>query len=126
MLRGEAATVTSHPQRLESGETRQRQIHLPPARQQQLVDHYKAGATQRELAREYGIHRTTVSSILDRHGAERRCGLHPDLVDEAVMRYEEGQSLATIGRALGADPGTVKARLVERGVAMRDTHGRSR
>lgn len=123
MLRGEAATVTSHPQRLDSGETRQRQIHLPPARQQELVDRYKEGATQRELAREYGVHRTTVASILERHGAERRRGLHPDLIDEAVRRYTDGQSLATIGRALGADPSTVRARLVECGVTMRSPNG---
>lgn len=126
MLRGESAEVTSFPRRTGSGSTRQRQVHLPAKRQMELVDRYKAGATQRELAREYGVHRTTVSSILDRHGAERRRGLHPDLIDEAVERYASGQSLATIGRALGADDGTVKARLVERGVAMRDTQGRPR
>lgn len=126
MLRGEAATVTLHPQRPESETTRQRQVHLTPTRQRELIERYKVGATQRELAREYGVHRTTVTSILNRHGAERHRGLHPDLVDEAVQRYTDGQSLATIGRALGADPGTVKARLLERGVAMRDTHGRPR
>lgn len=126
MLRGEAAKVTTHPKQSTSAPERQRQVHLPAQRQRDLIEQYKAGATQRELAGQYGVHRTTVTKILQRHGVEARRGLHPDLIDEAVRRYEDGQSLATVGRALGADPGTIKARLVERGVTMRDTHGRPR
>lgn len=79
-----------------------------------------------QLAGEYGVHRTTVTKILQRHGVEPQRGMHPDLIDEAIRRYAESQSLAAVGRALGADPGTIRARLVERGVAMRDTHGRPR
>ena len=124
MLRGEGAQVTTHPKQTGSVPQRQRQVHLPAQHQRDLIERYKAGATQRELAGHYGVHRTTVSKILQRHGVESQRGLHPDLIDEAVRRYNEGQSLATVGRALGADPGTVRARLLERGVAMRDTHGR--
>lgn len=126
MLRGEAAKVTTHPKQATSAPERQRQVHLPTQYQLELIERYKAGATQRELAYQYGVHRTTVTKILQRHGVETRRGLHPALIDEAVRRYKEGQSLATVGRALGADPGTVKARLIERGVTMRDTHGRPR
>lgn len=126
MLRGEAAKVTTHPKQAASAPERQRQVHLPTRYQRELIERYKAGATQRELAGQYGVHRTTVTKILQRHGVETQRGLRPDLVDEAVRRYEDGQSLATVGRALGADPGTIKARLIERGVAMRDTHGRPR
>lgn len=126
MLRGEVARVTTHPKQAKSAPERQRQVHLPAQYQRDLIERYKAGATQRELASQFGVHRTTVTKILQRHGVEPRRGLHPDLIDEAVRRYEQGESLATVGRALGADPGTVKARLIERGIAMRDTHGRPR
>jgi hypothetical protein len=40
--------------------------------------------------------------------------------------YREGWSLARIGERMGVDPTTVLARLPERGVRMRDTHGRER
>lgn len=45
-------------------------------------------------------------------------------VDEAVRLYEEGLSLARLGERIGASARTVQLRLSERGVAMRDTHGR--
>jgi DNA-directed RNA polymerase specialized sigma24 family protein len=126
MLRGETAKVTTHPKHAASAPERQRQVHLPTQYQRELIERYKGGATQRELASQYGVHRTTVTKILERHGVEARRGLHPDLIDEAIRRYAKGQSLAAVGRALGADPGTIRARLVEHGVAMRDTHGRPR
>ena len=78
-----------------------------------------------ELAKRYQVHRRTVSAILHRHGGPTRAsGLDPEQIDRAVLLYTEGQSLATIGNVLGVDAGTVHARLRERGVPMRDTHGR--
>lgn len=126
MLRGDTAKVTSNPHGQPPGRPRQHQNHLSTKRQHELVDRYKAGATQRELAEEYRIHRRTVANILDRHGAARNRGLLPELVEEAAQRYAEGQSLAAIGQALGADAGTVRARLLERGVVMRSTAGGAR
>lgn len=38
--------------------------------------------------------------------------------------YAQGDSLAVIGTRQGVDAGTVHARLRERGMQMRDTHGR--
>jgi DNA-directed RNA polymerase specialized sigma24 family protein len=56
----------------------------------------------------------------------RMRGLSAEQIDEAVRLYEAGQSLARIGERLGVDAGTVRARVVERRVRMRDTHGRER
>ncbi|WP_280244770.1 helix-turn-helix domain-containing protein [Nocardia abscessus] len=53
-------------------------------------------------------------------------GLSEEQVDEAVQLYEEGWSAQRIGDKLGVYPQTVRRRLLERGVRMRDTHGRER
>ena len=80
-----------------------------------------------QLGDRFGIDRRTVSQILHRHGVPmRRRGLSPEQIDEAVQLYDGGWSLAWIGERLGVNPSTVLARLRERGVRMRDTHGRVR
>lgn len=43
---------------------------------------------------------------------------------EAAMLYESGVSLAKIGTRLGFNDNTVRLRLIERGIEMRDSHGR--
>lgn len=45
---------------------RQHQVHLPRQLQAEVLAHHLDGARQGELARAYGIHRTTVRSIIDR------------------------------------------------------------
>jgi len=88
---------------------------------------YQAGATLYRLGDEFGIDRRTVSEILHRHDVPmRRRGLSPEQIDEAVQLYGEGWSLARIGERMDVDPTTVLIRLRERGVRMRDTHGRER
>jgi orotate phosphoribosyltransferase-like protein len=47
-------------------------------------------------------------------------------IADAVTLYESGLSLAQIGTRLGFDNNTVRLRLIERGVRMRDSHGRVR
>jgi DNA-binding CsgD family transcriptional regulator len=80
-----------------------------------------------QLGDRFGIDRRTVSQILHRHGVPmRRRGLSPEQIDEAVQLYDGGWSLAWIGERMGVIPSTVLARLRERGVRMRDTHGRVR
>lgn len=79
------------------------------------------------LAQHFGVHRSTVSAILKRHAVStRQSGLSAEQVRRAVLLYGQGKSLAIIGNELGVDTGTVHDRLRERGVVMRDTHGRER
>ena len=85
-----------------------------------LIDSYKAGATVYDLARRFGIHRTTVSQHLRRSGVKmRRQGLAKDQVGTAARLYEQGQSLSKVGICLGVDAGTVRQALITRGVRMR-------
>jgi hypothetical protein len=48
-----------------------------------------------ELARDFGVHPTTVTATLKRAGIEiRQRGLTSDQIDESEKLYLEGQSLA--------------------------------
>lgn len=93
-------------------------------RQLELVARFQEGATQRELPEAFGCHRVTVAAILKRHGVERLRGLDAAGIQAAIRRYEAGESLATTGAAHGVDAGTVRRRLLERGVEMRNVNGK--
>jgi Mn-dependent DtxR family transcriptional regulator len=90
-----------------------------------MASEYQAGATTYDLAIRFKIHRTTVSGHLRRLGvALRRRGLNEHQIDQAVVLYGQGWSLARIGREFHVNDGTVWAGLRARGVRMRDTGGR--
>jgi len=92
-----------------------------------LVEQYQDGATLVALAEGHKISRGAVRRLLQRDGIElRRRGLTPEQVDQAVDLYRRGWSLARIGEQLGVTANTVHTRLRERGVRMRNTHGRER
>lgn len=100
---------------------------LDPDQVKMLIQGYTAGATTYELGDRFGVDRRTVSAILHQHDVPiRRRGLPPDQVDEAIHLYHLGWSLARVGEHLSVDPTTVLNRLQERGVGIRDTHGRAR
>lgn len=91
------------------------------------MDGYRAGATLKHLAIEFGVHRTTITQHLRRNGvALRRRGLDDQQIDQAVHLYQQGSSLAWVGEHLGVDAHTVRAALRALGVPTRDAHGRDR
>ena len=84
---------------------------------------YQAGVLVKELAVKYKISRETVSKHLRRRGiAPRPVGLDGQQIKEAVRLYEQGDSLATIGKRMGVTAHTVRSRLVEVGVRMRSSY----
>jgi hypothetical protein len=94
---------------------------------QQLIAGYRSGATVYELAKRLRIERRTVSAILHRNGVPmRRCGLSDAQVEDATRLYDQGWSLARIGKRMDVTADTVRKRLLERGVTMRGTQGRPR
>jgi DNA-directed RNA polymerase specialized sigma24 family protein len=94
---------------------------------QQLVAGYVAGATVYELGAQFKIDRKTVSRTLHRHQVPMRMvGLSAEQVDEAVKLYEAGWSTGRIGERMRVDARTVHRRLQDRGVRLRDVHGRER
>jgi hypothetical protein len=74
----------------------------------------------KELAREFGVHRVSVTALLQRHGvALRPVGLSPEQVTEASRRYGESWSVARLGETFGVDGTTVWRALKLVGVVMR-------
>ncbi|RFS84419.1 hypothetical protein D0T12_18440 [Actinomadura spongiicola] len=93
----------------------------------ELVQAYEAGATLHQLAARFGIHRATVSNILNRHRVKTRWRrLTEEDIDEAACLYEEGLSLARVAEQLGVSADGVRYQLRKRGVKMRGPHERKR
>lgn len=87
---------------------------------------YQAGETLRQIAKDLGVGRERLGAVLRADGVQtRRRPIPSAAVPELVRRYQAGESLATLGARFGWSPGTIRARLLDAGVAMRDQHGRS-
>lgn len=103
---------------------RQGQRRLGSEEVARLVQAHLDGALVTELASEFGVHRSTVASILDRHGiGDRRDVLQPQAIQHAVELYEAGLSLATIAQHLGVHPSSVDYRLRKMNVTLRSRQG---
>jgi hypothetical protein len=75
--------------------SRRTQIRLGSRQAKALAAAYRDGKTIKELSQRFGIHRTTVTTVLGRHGVEtRRAGLLPAEVPAAATMYDQGWSLA--------------------------------
>jgi hypothetical protein len=100
--------------------------HLRDSEVDQLVAKYKAGSTVYELGELYAINRQTVGKHLRQRGVDTRPpGLAPGDVGAAAVLYQRGWALADIADRFDTSANTVRNRLREAGVAMRDTHGRT-
>lgn len=101
---------------------------LPSEIQQAIVDGYQSGTSMKELARVFGVHRTTIRAALDRHRApirEQRA-ISSAQVASASRLYQSGLSLAAVGEKLGFNAQTIATHLRRAGVSLRDPHGRVR
>lgn len=93
----------------------------------QLVAEYEAGADTTELVAIYGIGKGSVIRLLHDQGVPmRRQGMTEEQHKEVARLYQQGDSLATVGRQLGFDAQTIRRALLGAGVRMRDSHGRER
>ena len=78
----------------------------------------------KELASEFGIHRTTVSSHLTEHGVSvRGGGLDQDQTAEAVRLYEQGWSSGRLSEKFGVSADTVLTVLRRARVSIRPRRG---
>lgn len=112
--------------RLRHKDARQR-IVLNEAQLREAEAKYLAGATLHEAVAPYGISHVRLGTHLRHRGNKVRGGSPTEAeIDQMIRRYERGESLAGIGRALDYQPDTVRNRLMKRGVQSRDTHARTR
>lgn len=102
---------------------KQLQHRLETSEIQRLEQAYESGATLRELAREFQIHRTTAADLLERAGIARR-GKGPcdSELQRAIRLYRKGHSTARIGEVLGFSAETIRQQLLASGVRVRGPH----
>lgn len=85
-----------------------------------LVRDHMGGDLVSVLAERYGIHRVTVSEHLRRRNVPARIkGLLPSEVEESAVLYEEGYSLASIGKHFGVTANTIRNALLQSGARLR-------
>ena len=94
----------------------------------QLIALYSQGDSIYQLAGHFNIHRGTVKDHLRRAGIEIHLGTQPKLSEsdksEIVKLYESGLSIHKIALQFEVTDNPVHHALRERGVRMRDAHGR--
>jgi DNA-directed RNA polymerase specialized sigma24 family protein len=116
--------VPSGPRQAKVRTLRRVQHRLRSDEVEELLTRYRTGGKVGELATIFGVHRDTVSEILDRHAVTRRqLGIPPELVEKVIAAYRSGSSLATIGAEMSVDPGTVALTLRKAGVQPRPRRG---
>jgi DNA-binding CsgD family transcriptional regulator len=112
------------PERIAQKTGRARQLR--PHEIDELVERYEAGESMAKLARELGLHRSTISSHLHERGIQ----LHeaPQMseaaIDKAVELYGSGLSLVAIGKRLGFNQATIHNQLKRREVVFRSPNQR--
>jgi transposase-like protein len=102
------------------------QRRLSPTDIDDLIKAYQGGATISQLAADFGVHRTTVTGHLDRHGVARhseQTAWDDEILTQAAGRYATGMSLADVAHRFGVDEQTVANRLRRAVVAVRTRRG---
>jgi transposase-like protein len=87
---------------------------------------YVSGRSIDDLARSYGVHRTTIIKHLDQHGVPRRRVVRKmtgALVAEASVMYSDGHSLATVANKFEVDTRTLAREFRKAGVDIRPRRG---
>lgn len=85
---------------------------------------YEAGDTTTQLAKVYGVAKSTIIGILrERIVVVRRQPLTPENVSEAKRLYESGLSLSQTAERLSVNQETMRMAIIRVGVALREPTG---
>lgn len=96
------------------------QTFLTDAEVNGLVAAYEAGATLRELAKQFHIHRVTVAAHLAGCGVPvRHRGLDAGQAKEATRLHQAGWALVQLSRRFEVDAQTVRQTIARQGVPIR-------
>jgi transposase-like protein len=98
----------------------QSQTRLTPQEITELLAGHEAGTSVKALAKQFGIHRLTVSQIAKRAGIEpRRSRTTPTQRKQAAALYAEGYSLSQVAAKAGISAPAVRAAVVMEGRTVR-------
>jgi transposase-like protein len=102
------------------------QRRLTPTDVDDISASYVSGSSIDELARSYGVNRTTIIKHLDNQGVPRRRVVRKmtdALVAEAAARYRDGHSLAAVADQFNVDTRTLGREFRKAGIAIRPRPG---
>ena len=90
-----------------------------------IVAAYAGGQPLVEIKARFGVTRYVVHTLVGKAGIPlRQSPTTQSDADRAAALYQQGLSLADVGRRLGRDPATIRLILMRRGIQRRDTSGR--
>jgi transposase-like protein len=105
---------------------RQTQRRLNPEQVDQLIAEYQTGDSMLQLAKRWGLHRTTVAEHLRRAGVVvKQRGVPPEWLHEAIRLYKDGWSCQRLAERFRCDDETVRQTLKRHGVQLRSPWDRS-
>lgn len=86
----------------------------------EVAKRYESGETTTQLAKDYGVAKSTIIGILrERRVVVRRQPLAPEQVSEAAKLYESGRSLSQVATELRVNQETMRVAIIAVGVALR-------
>jgi transposase len=98
----------------------QHQRRLSMTEVAELIKEYERGVMVKELAERFGVHRVTVTALLQRQGVEiRKTGLVPEVIPVVARMYSQGWSCARLVDLFDVDASTVWRALRAAGLTMR-------
>lgn len=100
---------------------RQEQKRLSPEEKEIIIAEYNSGKTTYDLAKQFGCHRHTISSILKKHGVKvDKCKVQKKLdVDKVIAMYIELHTSEEIAKCFGVSPQSILVCLKAHGVKIR-------
>ena len=120
-LQADLPGVLSAPRKIVVRAPRQQQHRLRDDEVQRIIGAYRDGSDMKQLAREYGVHRSTVAALLRKHSvALRREGISEVVLPEIIRLYvAEGWSCQRLAERFDCDDETVRQALKRAGVQLR-------
>lgn len=81
---------------------------------------YESGDTTTQLAKDYGVAKSTIIGILrENRVVVRRQPMTPEQVSEAVRLYESGLSLSQVAKRLDVNQESMRVAIIAAGVTLR-------
>lgn len=116
------STTNQKPRRIVAGGERS----LAEESRKKLIETARStGATNTELAQQFGVSRATIRRALEAAGIQRntRHGITPEETQQAASAYRAGSSLSKISQDTGRSTATIKTALINAGVQLSAHYG---